>query len=39
MMDHSELDGLDPFDLLDDESRRVERHFSALEDWGSTDPL
>lgn len=34
-MDHSELDGLDPFDLLDDESRRVERHFSALEDWGA----
>jgi uncharacterized protein (TIGR03083 family) len=33
MADQSELEGLDPFDLLDAESARVERHFLGSPDW------
>lgn len=32
-MDDAELRDLDPFDLLDEESARVERHFGAADDW------
>jgi uncharacterized protein (TIGR03083 family) len=33
MVDQSELEGLDPFDLLDAECARVERHFAGSPDW------
>jgi uncharacterized protein (TIGR03083 family) len=33
MVDETELEGLDPFDLLDAESARVERHFTGAVDW------
>jgi uncharacterized protein (TIGR03083 family) len=33
MTDQSELEGLDPFDLLDIEGARVERHFLGSPDW------
>lgn len=33
MPDESLLAGLDPFDLLDDESERVHAHFSGSPDW------
>jgi uncharacterized protein (TIGR03083 family) len=33
MVDQSELEGLDPFDLLDTECARVERHFAGSPDW------
>lgn len=32
-MDESELHGLNPFDVLDEESERVKRHLGAIEDW------
>lgn len=33
MIDQSELDGLDPVDLLDAEGARVERHFLGSPEW------
>jgi uncharacterized protein (TIGR03083 family) len=32
-MDESELEGLNPFDLLDAESERVARHFASTDEW------
>ena len=36
MIDQSELEGLDPFDLLDAEGARVERHFLGSPEWERT---
>jgi uncharacterized protein (TIGR03083 family) len=33
VVDETELEGLDPFDLLDAESARVERHLTGAVDW------
>lgn len=35
MADESVLEGLNPFDLLDAESARAERHFLTIEDWSA----